>query len=130
MNKELKIREYSMIILLILTLCALISLGQVFLKTGLEKFGKLTPSDFFSRKIVEMIKEKNLVLGVVLYAISTLLWLIILSRAELSFAYPLVALSYLFGVIFAKIFLGESISLLRWVGAIIIILGVFFILKS
>jgi len=119
-----------MIILLILVLCALISLGQVFLKTGLEKFGKLTPSDFFSRRIVEMIKEKNLVLGVILYAISTLLWLIILSRVELSFAYPLVALSYLFGVIFAKIFLGESISLLRWIGALIIILGVFFILKS
>lgn len=130
MKKKLKIGKYSMIFLLILILCLLMSLAQVFLKRGVERVGKINLNDFISRKIIEMIKERNLLWGLSLYVISTLLWLVILSRAELSLVYPLVALSYLFGVVLAKVILDESITLLRWVGAIIIVIGVFFILKS
>lgn len=130
MKKKLKIGKYSMIFLLILILCLLMSLAQVFLKRGVERVGKISLNDFISRKVIEMIKERNLLWGLSLYVISTLLWLVILSRAELSLVYPLVALSYLFGVVLAKVILDESITLLRWVGAVIIVIGVFFILKS
>jgi drug/metabolite transporter (DMT)-like permease len=46
-----------------------------------------------------------------------------MSRSDISFLWPLTALSLVFATVSAMIFLGESVSWIRWVGVILIMLG-------
>ncbi len=65
-----------------------------------------------------------LILGLLSYAGSTVIFLFVLSRAHLHWVYSIGGLSYVFAVIFAGTLLGESIPPLRWLGVLIIFAGV------
>jgi multidrug transporter EmrE-like cation transporter len=62
--------------------------------------------------------------GLILYGLSAVSWLWVLSRFQLSYAYPLLALSFPIVVAFSVILFTESVSLLRWLGVIVIFIGV------
>lgn len=62
-------------------------------------------------------------LGLFAYALSSALWLVVLSRVELSVAYPLGSLSYVI-VVFASLAMGERVGALRWLGVALIVGGV------
>lgn len=62
--------------------------------------------------------------GLALNTTSLLIWLVILSFADLSQAYPLDSLQYILIAIYAQVFLKENVGLLRWVGIAVIITGV------
>jgi uncharacterized membrane protein len=62
--------------------------------------------------------------GAVAYVVSTLVYLVVLSRSHLSWTYGLSGLSYIFTTIFAAAILLENVSLLRWAGVGIIFIGV------
>ncbi len=64
-----------------------------------------------------------LLLGILVYGISTLIYLYILGRTHLSWTYGITGLSYIFASVLAMIFLGERISALRWLGIGIIAIG-------
>ncbi|PKQ38010.1 MAG: hypothetical protein CVT59_05345 [Actinobacteria bacterium HGW-Actinobacteria-1] len=61
--------------------------------------------------------------GLISYALSSALWLVVLSRVELSVAYPLGSLSYVI-VVLASLAMGEHVSALRWFGVVLIVGGV------
>ncbi|PKQ20023.1 MAG: transporter [Actinobacteria bacterium HGW-Actinobacteria-6] len=61
--------------------------------------------------------------GLIAYALSSALWLVVLSRVELSVAYPLGSLSYVI-VVLVSLVLGEVVSPLRWLGVALIMFGV------
>jgi multidrug transporter EmrE-like cation transporter len=104
--------------------------GQLSLKQGMKNIGNFEIKDFLSNKVFELIAEKFVVIGIASYAIATLLWLVVLSKAELSFAYPMLAIGYILIAIFSKIFFGENITFVRFLGILLISLGVFLLLKS
>jgi multidrug transporter EmrE-like cation transporter len=118
------------VIALVLISVVLGVLGQLSLKQGMKNIGNFEVKDFLSNKIFELIAEKFVVIGVVLYVIATLLWLVILSKAELSFAYPMLAIGYILIAIFGKIFFGENVTFVRFLGILLISIGVFLLLKS
>lgn len=93
--------------------------GQVLFKLGLDRIGILTLhnalSVFFSPFIW---------IGLILYVVATLLWFAVLSRAQLSVVYPLQSLSYILGLISSIVILHETVSPLRWIGTVVILLGV------
>ena len=62
--------------------------------------------------------------GLVVYIISTVLYLYTLSRTHLSWAYSFGGLSYIFTSILAYFILGEEIPPLRWIGVLVIVVGV------
>ncbi|MDE1846178.1 MAG: hypothetical protein KGH53_02770 [Candidatus Micrarchaeota archaeon] len=64
------------------------------------------------------------IVGFVVYAISTVLYFYILSRTHLSWAYSFGGLSYIFTTILALTVLGEAIPFLRWAGVLTIAIGV------
>ena len=68
-----------------------------------------------------------LVAGLVAYGISTLLYIMVLSRVNLSWAYGIGGLSYIFATILAYTVLMENIPPLRWAGVGVIFLGVLLI---
>ena len=63
---------------------------------------------------------------IIFAGISAILWIIVVSKFELSFAYPVVmSLSFIFVVIFSSWLFGEHVSFTRWIGIIILCLGLF-----
>jgi len=62
--------------------------------------------------------------AVALYILGFVIWLIVLSKLELSFAYPILALSYCFVPFLSHRLFGEEVSPMRWVGVGIICFGV------
>jgi len=63
-------------------------------------------------------------LGLGLLAVAFFSLLTLLSRENVSFVVPLTALSYVVGALMAKFFLGEEVSYVRWLGVLLVVLGV------
>jgi multidrug transporter EmrE-like cation transporter len=55
---------------------------------------------------------------------AAILWLKVIARLDFSLAYPLISLSYVFGLLGAAFLLHESIPLQRWIGVLVICVGV------
>ena len=68
-----------------------------------------------------------LIAGVMLYVASLALWLIVLSRAEVSAAYPMASVGFLITAVVAHYTLGESVTLWRIGGILLICAGMFLV---
>ena len=80
--------------------------------------------------LIKIIKNKYMILGISLFGLVNLLWLVVVSRVELSYAYPLFSLNFVLVAIFSKILFKEHVSKLRWLSIAIIIIGVILITSS
>ena len=112
--------------ILILTSVSLGVCGQLAIKLGINRAGDLQAlmGHSFWRFVSTIIGSPLIMSGLVLYGISTIFWFLVLSRVELSLAYPMLSLGYI-GILFvSSIFLGEKVTILRWSGTVFIILGV------
>ena len=69
-------------------------------------------------------------LGIASYAISAVAWLTVLARVDLSFAFPMLSLGFVFAAIYSRVFLLESLAWNRLVGIALVIAGVIFIATS
>jgi drug/metabolite transporter (DMT)-like permease len=69
-------------------------------------------------------------LGFLLYAVSVINWIIVLSRVDVSAAYPLVSLGYIVSAIWGYYGFGEAITPWRIAGIALIILGTFCISRT
>ena len=100
--------------------------GQLTLKSAMDSVGRIGRADLGSlgQTFMRAAKEPRLWLGLFLFGISAIFWLVVLSRVRLSVAYPLVGISYIVIVAFARFFLHEHVPALRWVGVLIIALGI------
>ncbi len=68
--------------------------------------------------------------GLFLYGLSAVLWIYSLSKTDLSYAYPMVALGYVFVCVLSVLLLKETMTALRIAGLCVIILGVAMIASS
>ena len=68
--------------------------------------------------------------GLALYGLGTVLWLGVLSRAELSQAYPFVGLSFVLTAIFGAVLFHDTLSAPRVAGIAAIVLGVYLVGRS
>jgi drug/metabolite transporter (DMT)-like permease len=68
--------------------------------------------------------------GLAVYGLSSVCWLWVLARAPLSFAYPILSLTFPIVVAASAIFFAESILPLRWLGVGLIMLGVSFLART
>ena len=64
------------------------------------------------------------VAGIILYAVSALFWLVVLSRVPLSVAYPVVAGGYIIVVVYSRFVFKEDVRFIAWVGLAMIVVGV------
>lgn len=62
--------------------------------------------------------------GLVCYALSTVCWLAILSKVDLSFAYPMISIGYVAVLLMGAFVFGEDVTLLRWLGVLLIGIGI------
>lgn len=117
------------IYLILFLICLFAGLiGQMLLKKGMRSVGEihLFANGFqgFVKSVWSMFTHKVIILGVILFAANTLLWLIILSGLELSYIYPMVSINYVLIALTSRIFFKEKVDKMRWLSIFIIICGV------
>ena len=93
--------------------------GQTFWKAGM--IGKNINSFF---DIILVMFSPLIVCGLMVYIIATFLWLYILSKAELSYVYPIQSLAFPIALFVAAFLFKETITLNRLIGAAMICIGV------
>ena len=100
--------------------------GQLTLKAAMNEVGRIgtTQVTEAGQTVLRAAKEPKLWLGLALFGISSMFWLVVLSRVDLSLAYPMVGLSYVVIVMFAAFLLHENVPPLRWVGVVVIAIGI------
>lgn len=76
------------------------------------------------RDIFSIIKNKNLILGVLFFVTGFAIFIPALKGGNLSVLYPLVGISYIWVCIIATIMLKEKMTSMKWLGILIIITGV------
>jgi multidrug transporter EmrE-like cation transporter len=74
--------------------------------------------------------NRFVVLGFVCYGISAASWLVILSRVDLSFAYPMISIGYILVVILSKYIFDEPVTSFRIAGTLLVCAGVLLLLRS
>ena len=115
---------------ILMSVCAGVC-GQLVLKYGMTQMGALTLSsgNLFSM-VSRLVLSPWVLLGLAIYGAGTFFWLMVLSRVELSFAYPMLSTSYILILAASWLFLGESISPLRIAGVVTVVTGVVLISQS
>ena len=101
--------------------------GQLSLKKGMSSVGVINVSDLLSSRVVSVLTEKFVILGVFLYFMAAALWVVVLSREEVSFAYPLIGIGYIFTAILARVFFNESLTFIKILGILFIAVGAYLI---
>ena len=115
-----------MLIIVILLSVSLAAVAQIMLKIGMvrvtEASGAFSPTSGASLKAAA--GTPMVWLGLAVFALSALVWLAVLSRASLSFAYPFASLTYVIILLYGKFIADEPVSALRWGGVALIISGI------
>lgn len=99
------------------------SFGALLLKRGSKHFN--IPYNF--KGLIKLIKNYELTLGLLMYGISSIFFIITLRLGELSLIYPLTSLTYVFVCILSIYFLNEKMNKYKWAGIGFILLGVILI---
>ena len=115
------------LVLLAAILCSV--LGQFSLKAGAKILGPIGTANLME-KVVAMATQPLILGGLSLYAVSSIGFIVVLSRANISIVSPLLSISYLFTVLGGKIIFNEPLPPLRLVGVGLIMTGVIFVLQG
>ncbi|MDQ3620347.1 MAG: hypothetical protein M3391_09505 [Actinomycetota bacterium] len=113
-------------IALVLVSVAFSVAGQLTLRSAMDRVGFIGRAEVSAPLTTasRVAKEPLLWFGLFLFGVSAIFWLVVLSRVPLSVAYPFVGLSYILIVAFSRFVLDEGVPLLRWVGVIVVAVGI------
>jgi multidrug transporter EmrE-like cation transporter len=112
-------------LIVVLSCEALAVCGQLTLETAMNRVGTIALKDLLSPMglLGRMVGEPRLGAGLLLFGISAVLWMVVLSRVPLSLAYPFAALQHVSIVVASWILLEEHIPPLRWLGICVLGIG-------
>jgi len=106
-------------IVLVLLSTTLTSAGQLFFKFGADKLS-----------LENLLSNYLLFIGIILYIVALVIFILALKNNELSLLYPLYATSYIWVSLLSMFFLNETMNLFKWLGIFLIIMGVSFVAKK
>ena len=105
--------------------------GQLFFRKGMLEVGEVSFSlQSLWKTVGGTASNIYVIIGFILFALGAIWWLVVLSEAEVSYAYPMGSIGYVLLLFASWLFLGESIPLSRWIGVFLICLGMFFIARG
>ncbi|GAB7128894.1 SMR family transporter [Silvimonas sp. JCM 19000] len=123
----MKLAEFALIVFGVLLNAA----AQLLLKAGTRQVGHFDFSISNAVPIGWQIATNPFVFGgLCCYAISLVVWILALSRVEVSVAYPMLSLGYVVNVFLAWQLFGEALSTQKLSGVAIILVGVYLVARS
>jgi len=121
----------TLVLVLIATLIG--GAGHVMLSKGMQTVGDLTEAPALraaGAMAVRALSSPWLLLGVALQATFFAMYLMLLSRAQVSQVLPMTALDYVVVALLARLVLAEAVTPTRWAGIVLIIVGVVLVSRS
>lgn len=105
--------------------------AQLLLKAGTNAVGHFA---FDKTNILpvgwQLATEPHILGGLTCYVVSVVVWIMALSRVEVSIAYPMLSIGYVVNAVAAYYLFGEAVTPMRLIGIGIIILGVYIVARS
>lgn len=101
-------------------------LGNISLGRGIRQIGEvntLNPSALLAFGI-DVLTNPWVVLGIAFLIVCLILYLVAISRLDLSYVLPMTASTYMLATLCAWLLLGERISATRWAGTFVVTIGV------
>lgn len=108
------------------------SSSQLLLKKGAESLvipNDITIKNFF-QLIIDLATNFYLVSGVVFQVVALLVWIYVLKKVDVSYAYPFISIGFVFVVVMGNVIYNEPVNTTKIFGCLIICLGVFTLSKS
>ena len=103
--------------------------GQFFLKLGAGKLGKVDMDNALSH-ILSIVTTPELLIGLTCYALGAIVYILLLTRVNLSIAAPAISISYIFSVLLGHFWFRESIVLPQIIGLAAISFGVILVVSN
>ena len=116
-------------IIIILATVALSAVAQIALKSGVSAL-KLGDAPGAVGLVMAVASSPFIWLGLVIYGLSVLAWLWVLSKVDVSFAYPFVGLSFILTAVLGAVVLHEAVTPLRMAGIFLVVCGCVLIARS
>lgn len=110
------------VFLILLLAIAMTTAGEMLTKAGLNRLHE--PFSFRWDILWRTFSNWMVLVGFALIFGAAVLWLVVISRVNLSLAYPILALGYVITVVASWLFLSEPLTWQKVAGAIVICLGV------
>ena len=112
---------------LLFTISVLVSLsGQIFLKLGAIKLGKVTGHNLWDH-VRSIVLTPELIFGLFCYGLGAIAYILLLTRVNLSVLAPSASLMYIFSVLAGYFLFNESIPVTRAIGLGLVLCGVILI---
>lgn len=114
----------------LLTITATVA-GQLLLKKGMTQVGEVPAEPLRAIQfLLGAFLNSRVFAALVLAVVASLGWMAAVSKLPLSYAYPFMATTFPLVLVFSRVMFAEEISALRWVGVVIIWLGVVLVSRS
>ncbi len=105
--------------------------AQLLLKAGTNAVGRFDFTLANAMPIgVKLATQLPIIAGIACYVVSVVVWILALSRVQVSIAYPMLSIGYVVNALIAWQLFGEDLNVQRWVGIGFIIVGVFLVARS
>jgi drug/metabolite transporter (DMT)-like permease len=109
-------------LLVIIINCAVGAFGSIYLKKCASYINKKNKNIIFGF-LQSLLKNKNLQIGLALYALAATITVVLLKFNNLNFIYPLTSITYIFTIILSSKLLNEKITKTKWIAITLIIFG-------
>lgn len=109
-------------LVLILIAVALGAVGQIFIQMGANRIGEVTALGF-SPKLFKLMFSPEVLSGMFIYAVSAVLYVIVVSKRGIGYAYPFVALNQVIILLISWLLFGQTPPSLRVIGVLLICAG-------
>lgn len=104
------------------------TIGDVLLKRGMQQVGQITAGRWF--QIIAAVFNPWVALGILFLFVFFVAYLHALSWADLTYVLPAVSFNYILLALLSKFFLGENVTLARWIGIVLVSGAVGFVTRG
>ena len=106
--------------------------GNLLLKAGMNQVGSVVETQLsVVQYILQTFAQPTILIGIVLYIVSFVMWLSLLSMMELSAVYPIfVSAAFLIVMAGSAVWFGENVNAMRIIGTLVVALGILIVSRS
>jgi len=106
--------------------------GNLLLKSGMGQMGSVTETHLpLAHYALQTLLKPQILVGVVLYILSFVMWLSLLSMMDISVVYPIfVSAAFLIVMAGSVVWFGEHVNLVRVLGTLVVAAGIFLVSVS
>ena len=122
----MKLADFSIILFGVL----LNAVAQLLLKAGATASGPIANWSDMRQAAGALALHPAILGGLTCYVVSVVVWIVALSRVDVSIAYPMLSIGYVVNAALAFWLFGEAVSVQRWLGIAVILVGVTLVART